>query len=107
MSSVNYTVKLDESNKKQAETVLKELGLNLSVAINAYVNTIARQRKIPFSLSLNDTQPTIEDYEEFLTFKSFSKKMAIAEAQAKDENTQRLSLEQVLDNFDSRIKMYE
>ena len=103
MSSVNYTVKLDEANKKQAEYVLKELGLNLSVAINAYINAIARNGEIPFKLSLRDNNRVAETLEEYLIYKLFIEKMLIAETQAKDDNSKRYSFEEVLEKINSMI----
>jgi len=103
MSSVNYTVKLDEVNKKTAESVLKELGLNLSVAINAYVNAIARRGEIPFKLSLQN-QISFDNFEEFILVKEFIEKMTKAEKQINDPNIKKISVEEALNNFDSKIK---
>jgi len=106
MPSVNYTVKLDEANKKQAESVLKELGLNLSVAINAYINAIARSGEIPFRLSLRDNTGVGEYLKEFLIYKSIMEKMLAAEAQAKDESAKRYSFGDILENFNSTMKAH-
>jgi len=103
MPSVNYTVKLDEANKKQAEFVLKELGLSLSVAINVYINAIARNGEIPFKLSLHNNAKLNENFEDYLICKNFIEKMQTAEAQSRNENSRRYSFEEVLENFDSKV----
>ena len=54
MSAVNYTIRLDETDKKAAEQVFNELGLTLAAGINVYLKTVSRQRKIPFSMDLNE-----------------------------------------------------
>ena len=54
MGTVNVTVKMDESVKKQAEQVFNELGLNMSVALNVFVKAVVREKRIPFDLALND-----------------------------------------------------
>jgi DNA-damage-inducible protein J len=54
MGTVNVTIRMDESVKMQAEQVFSELGLNMSVALNVFVKTVARERRIPFDLALND-----------------------------------------------------
>ncbi|MCL2604526.1 MAG: type II toxin-antitoxin system RelB/DinJ family antitoxin [Defluviitaleaceae bacterium] len=56
MSTINYTVRLDESDKKAAEHVFNELGLTLAAGFNIYIKAVGRQRKIPFDLSLNPPQ---------------------------------------------------
>lgn len=46
------TVRIDADSKSKAETVLKELGLPLSAAINAFLLSIARNKEVPLDLSL-------------------------------------------------------
>ena len=57
LNAVNVTIRMDENVKKQSEQVLHELGLNMTTAINVYMRAIARQRKIPFELSLSELDP--------------------------------------------------
>ena len=52
LSVVNVTVRMDETVKKEAEQVFNALGLNMSTAFNVFARAVARQRKIPFELSL-------------------------------------------------------
>jgi len=57
MPSVNYTVRLDESDKKAAEQVFNELGLTLAAGFNVYIKAVARQRRIPFDMALSPAPP--------------------------------------------------
>ena len=57
MATVNYTIRLDETDKKAAERVFNELGLTMAAGLNVYVKMVARQRKIPFDLALNAKTP--------------------------------------------------
>ena len=70
MAAVNYTIRLDETDKKLAEQVFKELGLTLAAGLNVYIKAVARKRRIPFELALNDverivtaspTKPTLDE----------------------------------------------
>lgn len=36
--------------KKEAETILKDLGLNMSTAINIFLRQVIKKKSIPFSL---------------------------------------------------------
>ena len=103
MGSVTFTVRLDSENKIQAEQVLKELGLNLTSAINIYINTIARERKIPFDLALKKEA----DYEQYLAFKHFDERLKKAEAEAYDANVKKYTAEEALANFDKRVAEYD
>ena len=57
MANVNYTLRVDETDKKKAEQVFKTLGMTLSTGINIYLKAVGRQQRIPFSLAVNDTVP--------------------------------------------------
>ena len=59
MAAVNYTVRLDESDKQIAERVFNELGLTMAAGLNVYVKAVARQRRIPFDLALNTNNPGV------------------------------------------------
>ena len=55
MATVNYTLRVDEFDKKNAEQVFKNLGMSFATGINIYLKTVGRQQKIPFNMDLNDT----------------------------------------------------
>lgn len=46
----NLNVRVDESIKTQAESILKSLGTNMSTAINLYLVQIIRTNGIPFAI---------------------------------------------------------
>lgn len=48
MGTVNTSVKLDEETKKEAQKLFKDLGLNLSTAINIFLKQAVREKGIPF-----------------------------------------------------------
>lgn len=51
MGTVNISVKLDEETKKEAQKLFKDLGLNLSTAINIFLKQAVREKGIPFYIS--------------------------------------------------------
>lgn len=46
-------VRVDEDTKIGAEKTLRELGIPMSVAIKSYLKQIAREGRVPISLSLD------------------------------------------------------
>jgi DNA-damage-inducible protein J len=58
MAAVNYTIRLDEADKKAAEQVFNELGLTMAAGLNVYVKMVARHRRIPFDLALDERKST-------------------------------------------------
>jgi len=54
MPAVNYTIRLEETDKKAAEQVFNELGLTLAAGINVYLKAVGRQKRIPFVLEITE-----------------------------------------------------
>ena len=52
MASTNLNVRVDADVKKSAETVLDELGMNMSTAVNTFLRAVIRAEGIPFKVSL-------------------------------------------------------
>ena len=67
MAQTNISIRVDEKIKKQFDSFCSKLGISMSSAINLFINTVVREQKIPFTLSINDyneeTRQTIEDIE--------------------------------------------
>ncbi len=54
MAAVNYTFRIDETDRQAVEAVFNQLGLTLAAGLNVYVKAVARQQRIPFELTLHD-----------------------------------------------------
>jgi len=50
------SVRIDEDSKREFDTFCSNVGLNASVAVNIFVQTVLRNRKIPFEIS-DETDP--------------------------------------------------
>lgn len=50
-TQINF--RIDEDIKKNAESVLDDLGLSMSAAITVFLKKVGRERRIPFDLSLD------------------------------------------------------
>lgn len=51
MGQSTISVRLDDSIKKQFDSLCAEFGMSASTAFNIYARTVVRQRKIPFEIS--------------------------------------------------------
>ncbi len=49
--SSTITIRVDDKIKKEAVSILKEVGLDMSTAINVYLKQVIRTNGIPFPLS--------------------------------------------------------
>jgi addiction module RelB/DinJ family antitoxin len=57
MATVNYTLRVDEADKNNAEQVFRNLGMTFAAGINIYLKTVGMQQKIPFDMDINDVTP--------------------------------------------------
>lgn len=53
-TNTTLTVRLDGGLKRQAETICKEMGLNMSSAITIFLKRLVKERAIPFRVSADD-----------------------------------------------------
>ena len=65
MANAKINVCVDEETKKHVESLLDEMGLNMTTAINIYLKKIVKERCIPFEISartpLEETLAAIEE----------------------------------------------
>ena len=65
MAMVNTSIKIDEETKKEAQKLFKDLGLNLSTAINIFLKQAIREKGIPFYInSLPENSELAQAFEE-------------------------------------------
>lgn len=62
MSTANLSIRVDAELKKDVESCLEDMGMNMSTAINIYLKQIVKQRAIPFRVTASPkvNQETIE-----------------------------------------------
>lgn len=51
MTQVNF--RIDEEIKADAETTLKDMGLNMSTAITMFLTKVAKEKRIPFEINVD------------------------------------------------------
>ncbi|MCC8123635.1 MAG: type II toxin-antitoxin system RelB/DinJ family antitoxin [Oscillospiraceae bacterium] len=50
MATVNVNIRMDENLKKQMETILDSLGMNVTTGFNIFAKAVVREHGIPFEL---------------------------------------------------------
>ena len=53
MAQTNLSVRVNELDKKNFELFCNETGMNVSVAINMFIKTVLRERRLPFEIKLD------------------------------------------------------
>jgi DNA-damage-inducible protein J len=49
--TTNINIRMDKALKEQAESLLSELGMNMTTAFNIFLRQTVRERAIPFQIS--------------------------------------------------------
>ncbi len=81
--SANVLARVEPEIKKQAESIMSQLGLPASVVINALYKQIIMTKSIPFSLSLPKELTTLDS----ITTEEFDSIMEKGFAQAKSDQS--------------------
>ena len=58
MAQSTFSVRMDETLKKQFDSLCQDFGMNMTTAINVFARAVVRQRRIPFEISSPDSQVT-------------------------------------------------
>ena len=61
MALVTITSRVDSSDKVNFDNFCHSVGLNASVAINLFIKTVLRERKIPFEIANPDPFYNVEN----------------------------------------------
>jgi DNA-damage-inducible protein J len=93
MASKAITVRVDDATKEQAEQMLVDMGLNMTTYIASSLKALVREKKIPFAMVT----------QEYLTDQFILAKLAEAEKEAADPNTQWLTHDEVFDPMRERF----
>ena len=89
MAQAVFSVRMDDSLKKQFDLLCQEFGMNTSTAINIFARTVVRERRIPFEISSPNTEITREGaMESFLLLREQAKKNGVSGMNLSDINNE-------------------
>lgn len=61
MAQATFSVRMDETLKKQFDMICSDFGMNASTAINVFARAVVRERKIPFEIASPELEVTREN----------------------------------------------
>ena len=81
MKMATVTARVDENVKKEAETLFKKMGLNMSTAMNLFLKKCILEQGIPFELKVpnKETLEAMQETEDILSGKIERKEYKSAE----------------------------
>ena len=60
MAQATFSVRMDETLKRQFDTLCSDFGMTASTAINVFARAVVRERKIPFEIVSPEPEITKE-----------------------------------------------
>lgn len=86
MAQATFSIRMDESLKKQFDVLCADFGMNATTAFNVFARAVVRERKIPFEIQAGKQEITRESgMQAFMALR----------AEAKSNNIQDLTLEEI------------
>jgi len=55
MAQATFSVRMDDSLKKDFDRMCSDFGMSMSTAITVFAKAVVRERKIPFEISASDS----------------------------------------------------
>lgn len=78
MATTNISIRMDTELKKQAETMLADMGLNMTTAMNLFLRQVVRQGRIPFEIATDipnsETLAAMKEMDDMISGKIPAKK---------------------------------
>ncbi len=59
-NTITMSFRVDKKLKKDADDLFKNLGINMSVALNMFLKHCVREQEIPFKISMKKKEPSKE-----------------------------------------------
>lgn len=86
MAQATFSVRMDETLKRQFDLLCQDFGMTATTAINVFARAVVRQRKIPFEIASSEPEITRE---------SAMQAFAALRAQAKANGVSDMSLDEI------------
>ena len=89
MAQATFSVRMDETLKRQFDQMCADFGMSVSTAITVFAKTVVRERKIPFEIAAPRTNVTREDgLNAFLALREEAHRNGLQDMTLDDINTE-------------------
>lgn len=77
MAQATFSIRMDETLKRQFDTLCADFGMNATTAFNIFARAVVRERKIPFEIQASEDVTRAAGMQAFLALRSEAKKNGI------------------------------
>lgn len=87
MAQATFSIRMDETLKKQFDSLCSDFGMNATTAFNIFAKAVVRERKIPFEISSPAPAVTLETGRQaFYALRSEAQQNGIADMSLEEIN---------------------
>ncbi|MCM1540728.1 MAG: type II toxin-antitoxin system RelB/DinJ family antitoxin [Blautia sp.] len=77
MAQATFSIRMDESLKRQFDALCADFGMNATTAFNIFARAVVREKKIPFEIHASDEITRASGMQAFLALRDEAKKNGI------------------------------
>ena len=77
MAQATFSVRMDETLKRQFDTLCADFGMNATTAFNIFARAVVREKKIPFEIQASEEITRASGMNAFLELRAEAKKNGI------------------------------
>lgn len=77
MAQATFSVRMDETLKRQFDALCTDFGMNATTAFNIFARAVVRERRIPFDIQASEEVTRASGMEAFLTLRAEAKKNGV------------------------------
>lgn len=89
MAQATFSIRMDETLKRQFDALCADFGMNATTAFNVFARAVVRERKIPFEIQASEDITRDSGMQAFLALR----------AEAKKNGVQDLTLDEINDEI--------
>ena len=104
MAQATFSVRMDETLKRQFDALCADFGMNATTAFNVFARAVVRERKIPFEIQASEEVTRTSGMQAFLTLQAEAKKNGIQDLTL-DEINEEIRLARQGDRGETVLKM--
>lgn len=77
MAQATFSIRMDETLKRQFDTLCADFGMNATTAFNIFARAVVREKKIPFEIRASEEITRASGMQAFLALRTEAKKNGV------------------------------
>lgn len=88
MAQATFSVRMDETLKRQFDELCADFGMNATTAFNVFARAVVRERRIPFVIQASEEVSGADGMQAFLALRAEAKENGVQDLTPEEINTE-------------------